>query len=397
MDQLHKNIKVPEQFADISPIDDADVPRSLQFLVKEPMFKHLIKAMIPGFDFKAMAKQLAMLRTKDEFQMAVMHPFLKMVEAKTTSGITTSGGQNLDSGHTPHVFISNHRDIVLDASLLNMCLLRHSTPTCEVAIGDNLLVFKWIDVLVRINKSFIVKRNLPPRQVLLEARHLSEYINHTVTQRRQSLWIAQRQGRTKDSNDFTQESLLKMLTIGNSKPTFVEKLMDLNLLPVTISYEYDPNDYLKAQEHLNKVKNPDFKKSKKDDLESMQVGISKFKGHVHYAFAPCINDQLAAIPKDLDKQQIVIEACKIVDRAIHSNYKFYPANYIAYDEILGGTRFASRYTEQQKQKFNDYLNGQADKVAAIETAEDREMVLDYMRRCYANPLINHLKAFNSAD
>lgn len=187
-----------------------------------------------------------------------MGTFLEYLAKKTTAGITVGGTENLDAD-TSYTFLSNHRDIVLDASFLNLCFIRADLPVTQIAIGNNLLIYDWIRDLVKINRSFIVKRDVKRLQALEAARQLSGYIHYVVTQRHESIWIAQREGRAKDSNDVTQESLLKMLSLGG-QGSVKESIMELNVVPVSISYEFDPNDYLKVREFLLKRRDPEFKR-----------------------------------------------------------------------------------------------------------------------------------------
>ena len=290
------------------------------------------------------------------------------------------------------MFITNHRDIVLDSAQLGYILLNDGRESCEIAIGNNLLVFDWINKLVRLNKSFIVKRNLGRIQTLQAAIQLSSYMHFAITQKGESVWIAQREGRCKDSNDRTQESLIKMLTYGAREKSIVESLKELNIAPVAISYEYDPNDYLKAKEFLMKDKNPNWKKSPEDDLISMQTGIMGYKGEVHYSFTPCINDELDKIPEDLDKMLTVSRNCAIIDHAIHLNYKKFKTNYIAHDILFDNKDFAHEYTPEEKEAFTKYLSDQISKTDIKLSEFDRYYMYTKMLQMYSNPLTNQLEA-----
>ena len=296
----NENIAMPAEFADICPIADKDFHNEMSILVEEPMFKQIVRMVMPEYKYSQLVRILLGLNSKLEFQQKIMRPFMKGVLGKTTQGLSCTGIDELPKD-TPNLFITNHRDIVLDSAQLSYLLVEHGRDTCEIAIGNNLLIYDWITKLVRLNKSFVVKRNLGRVQTLAAAIQLSSYIHFAINQKKASIWIAQREGRCKDSNDRTQESLLKMLTYGNRDKSFVDSLKELNIVPCAISYEYDPNDYLKAREFLLKSKDPNYKKSQADDLASMKVGIMGFKGHVHYAVTPCINDELDLIPADLDK------------------------------------------------------------------------------------------------
>ena len=253
--------------------------------------------------------------------------------------------------------------------VLNLLLIRHGFNTSEIAIGNNLLIFDWISDLVRLNKSFIVKRDVGVRQMLEAARQLSGYIHFAITQKKESVWIAQREGRSKDSDDRTQESLIKMLGLAGDG-NLIDNLKEINLVPVSISYEYDPCDYLKAQEFLLRRDNPDFKKSQEDDLHSMEIGLLGYKGRVHFEISPCINDELDKLTHIEEKSEILAQILKIIDKGIHSGYMIYPGNYIAYDMLNGTDRFADRYTHKESLTFTNYLHSQLAKIPDADELTD---------------------------
>lgn len=381
-----------EEFSDIAPYDDSDFQHYMSRLVKEPGFEHAIRYVMPDVKYPEMVQNLLQIKSKDEFQRTIMQGMLELLERMTTSGVTDSGLEDFDASKSV-LFITNHRDIVLDASFLGLAMLRHGLPAQEVALGDNLLIFDWIEDLVRLNKGIIVKRNLRLTKALEAARQLSGYIHHCIGEKHESVWIAQREGRAKDSNDVTQESVIKMLALAGEGATVVERLLELNITPTAISYEYDPNDYLKAREFLARRRDPEFKKSQRDDLFSMETGILQFKGHVHFAVCECINPALEELRALTDKVEIVRRVCAIIDREIHTAYKFFPLNYIAYDRVNHTDRFASEYTPQDVEQFDAYLNKQIDKVDLPDiTPEERAFMIDAVTDMYANPLKNYLKA-----
>ncbi len=382
-----------QDFSDIAPFDDSDFRSHIVNLVAQPEFANAVTWVFPEIEFPALADRLKLIDSQESFQLNVMCPLLEKLVARSTDGLTCTGIENYQPG-TAYTLISNHRDIVLDASFLNLCLVRNGLPTSEVAIGNNLLIMPWIDELVRLNKSFIVKRDTGMRGALEAAKHLSAYIHYCITEKHQSLWIAHREGRAKDSNDRTQDSLIKMLELGG-EGTPVERLREVNLMPVSISYEYDPNDYLKAQEFVLKRRSADFKKSPKDDLRAMETGIMRPKGRIHYALSECLNAQLDALPRDLDRAQAAHRVAELIDRAIHSNYLLYPINYVAYDMLEGSNRFADQYTAADVEAVNERLNTQLGK-CRIEDVTPEE--LEYMRQMiltmYSNPLKNKLFSNN---
>lgn len=289
------------------------------------------------------------------------------------------------------MFISNHRDIVLDASFLNVMLVDVGYGMTQIAIGDNLLIRPWIETLVRLNNSFIVKRNVPVRQMLEVSKVLSAYIRHTIVDTKESIWIAQREGRAKDSDDRTQPSILKMLNM-SGKGDVVSNLMELNIFPVAISYEFDPCDYLKAKEFQQKRDDPNFVKSQRDDLLSMETGILNNKGRVHFSLASPINDQLAQLDRTLDKNELINRIAGIIDKEIYKHYRFYPCNYVAYDMLTNTRRFSDHYGLSDKKQFEAYLQGQLDKI--VLPNKDEAFLRTKILEMYTNPLKNHLAIDN---
>lgn len=392
---VEKEIIIPEEFADVCPFCDCEFQEQMAKLVKEPMFKGVVEYVMPGVNYDIFVENLLSLKGKDDFQMKIMKPYLEQLAAKTTKGVTLSGEQNYEADKH-YTFISNHRDIVLDASFLNMCLVGVDLPTTEVAIGNNLLIYDWISILVRLNKSFIVKRDLSSHKRLEGAMQLSNYVHFAITQKNQSVWIAQREGRAKDSDDRTQESLLKMLGMGGTAGTLYDRLKEINLLPLSISYEYDPNDYLKAKEFLLKKNDPEFKKSQDDDLLSMSTGIMGYKGRVHFEISPCVSLKLDHISPETGRAELLTFVRTEIDNSIHKSYKIYPCNYIAYDLVNKTNDYAGvEYTEEEKAAYLKYVENQLDKVDIEVTEEDREYMREMVYVMYSNPLKNKLIALNS--
>ena len=324
-----------------------------------------------------------------DFQKRFMRPIVRHIIRKHTDGCTFDDNCLPRDFSLRYTFVSNHRDIVLDSALLDVMLVKTGYPTTvEIGIGDNLLIYPWIKRLVRMNKAFTVRRGLTPKEMLRSSQIMSRYIHYAVTQKHENIWIAQREGRAKDSDDRTQDSVLKMLAMGGEgKP--IDSLREINIVPLTISYEFDPCDYLKAQEFQQKRDNPAFKKSRQDDLDNMKTGIFGYKGRVHYHCAAPINTWIDELG-DLPKTEFFAALSKRIDRELHANYCLFPCNYIALDELEGTKKYAQHYTEADKKRFEDYLKGQLEKVKIANP--DEKFLRERMLTMYANPLRNYLKA-----
>lgn len=379
---------IPEEFNDIRPYTPEELPAVYQELIADEEFKAVMAKVMPDVPFEMLAKQLLQCKTNLEFQKALVYPLLKSLVAKCGKGMEMNA-DSLTDRDRHHTFISNHRDIVLDSALLSVLLVDNGfDTTVEIAIGDNLLIRPWIKKIVRINKSFIVQRALTMRQMLQASATMSRYMHFAISHKNENIWMAQREGRAKDSNDLTQDSILKMLAMGG-EGDIIDRLKDMNIVPLSISYEFDPCDYLKAKEFQQKRDNPDFKKSQQDDLDNMSIGIYGFKGHIHYHTAPCINEWLDTIDRSTPKTEIFGMIAKHIDKGIHSNYMLYPCNYIAMDELTGSDS-SDKYTAEDKAFFEKYLAGQIAKIDLPN--KDEAFLRERILTMYANPAINKAKA-----
>ncbi|MGL5318492.1 MAG: 1-acyl-sn-glycerol-3-phosphate acyltransferase, partial [Bacteroidales bacterium] len=379
-----------ENFDDIRPFHDDEVHEVLERLVENPTFEAVVTKAIPFISYEELKSILLKVHSKDEFQHAIMLRVIEYIVNTTSSGIATKGLDELDR-EQEYLFISNHRDIVLDSALLSAELAKVGRSTCEIAIGDNLLIFPWIVDLVRLNKNFIVRRGVGIRQMLAASKLLSSYIHYAHSEKHQSIWIAQREGRAKDSNDRTQEALIKMLNLGGASDSIIENLKALNISPLSISYEYDPCDYLKAKEFQLKRDSEEYKKPESEDLLNMQTGIMGHKGKIFYHAAPSINSALDLLPEDLDKADMISAVASIIDQAIHSNYHIFPHNYVALDFLSKVSTYADiRYSEEEKMQFNAYVDKQIAKIDI--PGKDENFLRERIMEMYANPLKNYLAA-----
>lgn len=378
----------PTAFDDIRPYHDEELPAVYEELIADPAFQKAVSSIMPGVPFEAIAQKMRSCRTKLEFQKAFCYGLLWNIVKECASGLTIDHSA-LPDKEKPYTYISNHRDIILDSGFLSILLLDLGMSTVEIAIGDNLLIYPWIKKVVRINKSFIVQRALTMRQMLEASALMSNYMHYTIRDKKQSIWIAQREGRAKDSNDRTQDSVLKMLAMGG-EGSVLERLAEMNIAPLSLSYEYDPCDYLKAQEFQLKRDVEGYKKSTQDDLLNMKTGLFGFKGRVHFQVAELINDDLLKLDASLPKTELFACVSALIDRKIHANYRLYPGNYVACDLLDGTTSFAGNYSAEDKQTFEDYIAGQLDKISIPN--KDVEFLREKLLVMYANPVINYLTA-----
>ncbi|MDR0547051.1 MAG: 1-acyl-sn-glycerol-3-phosphate acyltransferase [Dysgonamonadaceae bacterium] len=375
------------EFDDIRPRLDEEVPATIERLLQDIEFQKVIARLFPGRKKEEMEGWVRSFRTKRDFQHQLVKDLVYSVVGKASDSIDSAGYENIRKD-TAYTYISNHRDIVLDAALICVMLITAGYDTVEIAIGDNLLARPWIEDLVRLNKSFIVKRGVGIREMLEVSNHLSKYIHYTIKEKNESVWIAQREGRAKDSDDHTQESVVKMLAMGGGKD-FLASIRELNIVPVSLSYEYDPCDFLKAKEFQQKRDNPDFKKTKEDDLLNMQTGIFGYKGRIHFQFGCSIASELDKLDASTPKTELAQAIAAIIDREIYRNYHFYPVNYWAYDQLENSRRFVGKYTLADVGKIENYFSKQLDKIDLPD--KDIPFLTQKMMEMYANPVRNQLK------
>lgn len=384
---------IPAEFDEIRPYDTGEVQQAFNELLADRQFSTMLRGIVPWLpkSLRNAVLKMAFIGVKSplDFQKRFMKPIVRHIIRKHTDGCTFDDNCLPRDFSLRYTFVSNHRDIVLDSALLDVMLVEAGYPTTvEIGIGDNLLIYPWIKRLVRMNKAFTVRRGLTPKEMLRSSQIMSRYIHYAVTQKHENIWIAQREGRAKDSDDRTQDSVLKMLAMGGEGKT-IDSLREINIVPLTISYEFDPCDYLKAQEFQQKRDNPAFKKSRQDDLDNMKTGIFGYKGRVHYHCAAPINTWIDELG-DLPKTEFFAALSKRIDRELHANYRLFPCNYIALDELEETKKYAQHYTEADKKRFEDYLKGQLEKVKIANP--DVKFLRERMLTMYANPLRNYLKA-----
>ena len=376
-----------KEFDEIRPYEADEMQQAFNDMLNDRQFSTIMKGFVPWLP-KGLRNGLLKLafigvKTPLDFQMRFMKPVVKWIIRKHTDGTTFE--DKLVSGDKlfRYTFLSNHRDIVLDSAFLDVLLMDAGyQTTVEIGIGDNLLIYPWIKRLVRMNKAFTVRRGLTAHEMMRSSQLMSRYIHYAVKEKHENIWIAQREGRAKDSSDHTQDAVLKMLAMGGP-------VKEINIVPLTISYEYDPCDYLKAQEFQQKRDNPAFKKSRQDDLDNMKTGIFGYKGRVHYHCGTPINqwlDELEGLPRN----EYFAQLSKRIDKEIHRGYRLYPCNYIALDMLEGQKTYTTHYTQQDVARFEQYLQGQLAKIKIPN--KDEAFLRERMLTMYANPVRNYLAA-----
>lgn len=376
----------PAEFDAIRAYEERDLGATIKTLFADEAFRSVLQSLFPNQSLPLLEKQLSSYTSILEFQKNFIHGLVTQLIQKTGNGLTLDISALTNKG-LPYTYISNHRDIILDSALLDILLIDAKFPqTVEIAIGDNLLVYPWIKHLVRLNKAFIVQRSLSLREMLAASKLMSRYMHFVITQKKNPIWIAQREGRAKDGNDRTQEAVLKMIAMGG-EGTATERLMAMHIVPLSISYEFDPCDFLKAKEFQMKRDNPAYKKTRADDLVNMQTGLFGYKGRVHYACAPCIDDWIAT-REGLSNAEFFAATARRLDEEIYRNYRLYPNNFVALDLLNNRKDYISHYSEEDKVQFEQYLRQQIDKIDLPN--KDEVFLRERLLEMYANPAKNQL-------
>ncbi|WP_195252440.1 1-acyl-sn-glycerol-3-phosphate acyltransferase [Hoylesella timonensis] len=378
----------PKEFDDIRPFEPEELQEVYNRLLDNQQFQRVLSYFYPDVPLEKIGARMRACTTNLAFQKVFGNEFVTFV--------LNRAAKSWDMNHSAispehnYTFMSNHRDIVLDSAILSKLLIDADfKTTCEIAIGDNLLSLPWVKDLVRVNKSFIVKRSASFREMLTSSKTLSKYMHFAIQEKKENIWIAQREGRAKDSDDRTSESILKMMSMGG-EGSIVERLTQLHIVPMTISYEYDPCDYLKAAEFQLKRDNPDWKKGPQDDIISMQTGIMGYKGHVHYHCSPCIDEYLQTLDSEMPKNELYATIVRHIDREIHRHYRLFPNNYIAHDLLTGKDEQTAHYQPADKVNFERYLSEQLEKITVPQP--DIAFLRERILTMYANPLRNYWAA-----
>ena len=375
------------KFDSIRPFYDAEVNEAICNSVNHPMMKSIMDFTFPDVDDEVWKNQLRRTHSIRDFQCNFIYQSVQKVLQKSSEGLTTSGFEKLQK-NTSYLFISNHRDIILDTSLLNVCLFDHGLVMTASAIGDNLVKKDFLKTLSRLNRNFLVQRGLSPRELLESSKLMSEYIGQLLLRENRSVWIAQREGRTKDGNDATHSGVLKMLGMGSDEKNLIDYFKKIKIVPVSISYEYDPTDALKMPQLMAEANAEKYIKEKNEDFITLISGIIGQKKRIHIHVGDVLNSELDNIATEFDNNNKQIQAlAQVIDDSILQSYKLWPTNYIAYDLLHKTDKFKNLYTENEKSLFERRLEMRID--------ESNLQIVESFLAMYANPVVNKLKYENA--
>jgi 1-acyl-sn-glycerol-3-phosphate acyltransferase len=375
------------KFDSIRPFYETEVNDAIQDVVHHPMMKALMNFTFPNLPDEVWKEQLLRTHSTRDFQCNFIYKALQKVLETTSDGLTTSGFEKLEK-NTSYLFISNHRDILLDTSLLNACLFEHKLVMTASAIGDNLVQKSFLRKLARLNRNFLVQRGLTPREMLQSSKLLSEYISILLQHENRSVWIAQREGRTKDGKDATNPGVLKMLAMASDEEELMDYFKKIKIVPVSISYEYDPTDALKMPQLLAEARQEIYVKEKNEDFINLMSGIMGQKRRIHLHVGNVLNHELDIIKGQHENSNKQIQAlAQVIDDSILSNYKLWPTNYIAYDILNQTDTYSHLYTENEKSLFERRLERRID--------HNNPLALQSFLAMYANPVVNKLKYENA--
>ena len=369
------------EFSSISPYTDAEAAEALSKLAEYPAVSIASQHFFPNESPDFLKNLLKSINTIDEFQVLVMQKFVRWAIDHTAKNFSYDGVSNIDPSKK-FLALSNHRDIILDPAITQLILYTNGIPMTEIAVGDNLISSKTIEWLIRSNRMIKVIRGVTARELYLSSQLLSRYIRLNITEQRSSIWLAQRQGRTKNGYDVTEQGLLKMLDMSGTGD-FQKNFDELNIIPMSISYEYEPCDILKARELVISRKRK-YVKSDGEDLNSIMVGIMQNKGSIHLNIGkPLTSEEVAAAAKcdKNDRYQLIRHA---VDLRIIEGYKLWKNNYIAYDLLNHSFKYSDMYSPNDMEQFVEYMRTQLD---TVEPEINREDLRRIFLEIYANPVV----------
>ena len=372
-----------QKFDAIRPFYDTEINEALHDVANHPMMKTMMNFTFPEVEDEVWKEQLKKTHSIRDFQCNFIYNTIQKVLEKSSEGLTTSGFEKLEK-NTSYLFISNHRDILLDTTLLNVCLFEHGLVMTASAIGDNLVKKAFLATLAKQNRNFLVLRGLTPREMLQSSKLLSEYIGQLLLRENRSVWIAQREGRTKDGNDETNPGVLKMIGMGSDEENLMDYFKKLKIVPVSISYEYDPTDVLKMPQLMAEANNEVYVKDKNEDFMTIISGIMGTKKRIHISVGDVLDKEIDQIVAENDNVNKQVQAlAQVIDDSILTNYQLWPTNFIAYDILNETNRFSHLYKENEKSLFERRLE--------MRIGSDNPVTRQGFLAMYANPVVNKLK------
>jgi len=372
-----------QKFDEIRPYYDSEINKAIKKVINHPMLKSLMNFSFPGVADEVWKEQLMKTHSIRDFQCNFIYQSVQKVLEKSSEGLMTAGFEHLEA-HTPYLFISNHRDILLDTTLLNATLFEHDLVMTASAIGDNLVKQPFLNVLAKLNRNFLVQRGLSPREMLQSSKTLSEYISQLLQHENRSVWIAQREGRTKDGNDATNPGVLKMLGMASDEANLMDYFKKIKIVPVSISYEYDPTDALKMPQLLAEANNEVYVKEENEDFMTILSGALGPKKRIFIHIGKVLDTEIDVIKAENDNVNKQIQAlAQAIDDSILKSYKLWPTNYIAYDILHKTDKYSHLYTENEKAVFERRLEKRID--------AENPIALQGILAMYANPVVNKLK------
>lgn len=372
-----------QRFDAIRPFYDSEINEALRGVVNHPMMKTMMNFTFPEVEDEVWKEQLKKTHSIRDFQCNFIYNTIQKVLEKSSEGLTTSGFEKLEP-NTSYLFISNHRDILLDTTLLNVCLFEHGLVMTASAIGDNLVKKAFLATLAKLNRNFLVLRGLTPREMLQSSKLLSEYMGQLLLRENRSVWIAQREGRTKDGNDETNPGVLKMIGMGSDEEDLMNYFKKLKIVPVSISYEYDPTDVLKMPQLMAEANNEVYIKDKNEDFMTILSGIMGTKKRIHISVGDVLDTEIDQIVAENDNANKQVQAlAQTIDDVILKNYQLWPTNFIAYDILNETDKFQHKYKESEKQLFERRLE--------MRIGSDNPVTRQGFLAMYANPVVNKLK------
>lgn len=375
------------EFNSIRPYVNGEIEKATRRLSTSEDFLSVF-TQLTRMEKDSIAHALARVHNRDDFQNYFFGPAMEAVIKNTSDGVTVQGLENLRHD-TSYLFISNHRDIILDSAILNLILRKNAFKYTQAAIGSNLLVNEWVTDLVKLNSCFVIERDIPVREMIVSSALRSKYIRETLQNGHNSVWIAQREGRTKNGDDKTQPSLLKMFKMTGTKD-FVENFRELRIVPVAISYEWEPCDGLKTNELYTRTVS-EYTKTPEEDMKSMQTGLATYKGKINFTIDKPIDKELneiAGLPSNGERLEAL---ARLIDAKIHRNFKLWPNNYIAYDLAHSGNKFSHLYNEEEKKHFIQAMTQKIDRIEG-----NRSLLNNIFLEIYANPVKNAINTQNTA-